>query len=70
MNLVPYASKWYRLTSIWVFIAIGVVSAVQPYLADLGVSGAIQDKVTAGLAVLGVIARLIGQPSVVDTTKS
>lgn len=66
MNLVSYASKWYKLASVWVFAAIGVLTAAQPYLADLGVSGTVQGYVTGALAGLGIVARLIGQPSVTD----
>ena len=64
MNLVSYAGKWYKLASVWVLASIGVISAAQPYLADLGVSASIQGYVTGALAVLGVVARLIGQPTV------
>lgn len=68
MNFVPYASKWYRLASVWVFAGIGVLSAAQPYLADMGVPASVQGYVTMALAGLGVVARLIGQPSVTETT--
>lgn len=64
MNLVSYAGKWYKLASVWVLAGIGVISAAQPYLADLGVSATTQGYVTGALAVLGVVARLIGQPTV------
>lgn len=70
MNLVSYASKWYKLASVWVLVGIGVISAAQPYLADLGVSATAQGHVTAILSVLGVVARLIGQPSIEDSSKS
>lgn len=64
MNLVSYASKWYKLASVWVFAAIGVLTAVQPYLADLGVPTSFQTGVTIALAGLGVVARVIKQPTV------
>lgn len=64
MNFVPYAGKWYKLFSVWVFTLIGILSVVQPNLASLGISETWQGYVTAALAGLGVVARLIGQPTV------
>ena len=66
MSFVPYISKWYKLTSVWVLTAIGVLSAVQPQLAALGVGETIQATVTGALAVLGVLARLVNQPSITE----
>jgi hypothetical protein len=69
MNLVAYAGKWYKLASVWVLLGIGVISAAQPHLVDLGVSATMQGYVTAILSVLGVVARLIGQPNIEDSAK-
>lgn len=67
MSFVPYISKWYKLASVWVFTLIGVLSVVQPNLADLGAPDNVQDYVTGALAVLGILSRLVSQPSITDT---
>lgn len=67
MSFVPYISKWYKLASVWVFTLIGVLSVVQPNLADLGAPDNVQGYVTGALAVLGILSRLVSQPSITDT---
>lgn len=67
MSFVPYISKWYKLASVWIFTLIGVLSVVQPNLADLGAPDNVQGYVTGALAVLGILSRLVSQPSITDT---
>lgn len=67
MSFVPYISKWYKLASVWMFTLIGVLSVVQPNLADLGAPDNVQGYVTGALAVLGILSRLVSQPSITDT---
>jgi len=67
MSFVPYISKWYKLASVWVFSLIGILSVVQPNLADLGAPDSVQGYVTGALAVLGILSRLVSQPSITDT---
>ena len=67
MSFVPYISKWYKLASVWMFTLIGVLSVVQPNLADLGAPDNVQGYVAGALAVLGILSRLVSQPSITDT---
>ena len=67
MSFVPYISKWYKLASVWMFTLIGFLSVVQPNLADLGAPDNVQGYVTGALAVLGILSRLVSQPSITDT---
>ena len=67
MSFVPYISKWYKLASVWMFTLIGVLSVVQPNLADLGAPDNVQGYVTGAPAALGILSRLASQPPLTAT---
>jgi hypothetical protein len=70
MKLVPEAKNWWKMASNWAFGAIATAAAVLPAYSDLPpevqsvIPPSYKPLVIGGLAVLGIVARLVKQRSV------
>lgn len=72
MKLVSYASRWYKLWSVWLFVIVGVYQWLEQNVAVMAslIPHQYHGYIGLALAVLGIASRLITQPSLHDYHQS
>lgn len=67
MELIPNASRWYRMSSVQIMAAAGALQLLietKPDLVATVLPGAWAQRATLVLMAVGIVARVIQQPSV------